>query len=121
MKIRLDYVTNSSSSSFIICCSEIKDKKSLINYIKEEYGRKGQSIIDYHILKGSDVKEEYRNIFEDLYVSKNDINKIDNEKEYLFAYEDIEDEPGCSAALTYDVSHESIEHLFSDSWSGFNG
>jgi len=121
MKIRTDFVTNSSSSSFIISCSEILDKEALITYLKEEYGRKSEGVINYHIMKGTDVKDSCIHIFDELYISKDDIAKVEDDKEYLFAYEDIEDSPASSAAITYDVSHKSIKHLFSDSWSGFNG
>ena len=118
MKFRKDFVTNSSSCSFIICCDEILNKEALINYLKEEYGRKSKGIIEYHILKGKDVKNECKYINSNLYISDSDINQIEDDKEYLFAYEDIEDRPGCSDALTYDVSHKSLKHIFSDSYTG---
>jgi hypothetical protein len=121
MKIRMDFVTNSSSSSFIVSCSEILDKEALITYLKEEYGRKSEDIIKYHIVSGKDVKEECENITDYLYVSASDLEQVEDEKEYLFCYDDIEDCPSCSAGLTYDVGHESLKYLFSDSWSGFNG
>ena len=120
MKIRYDFVTNSSSSSYIISCSEILDKEALFEYVKEEYGRKGEGIKNY-IVKGSEVKEECENVFYELYVDKKDIEKVENDKEYLFVYRDIENEPGGSAAMSFDVCHKSLNHLFSSTWSGFNG
>lgn len=119
-KFRMGFVTNSSSSSYIITCGEILDKEALLIYLREEYGIKGEGIIN-HIVSGKDVKQECEHIFDNLYVNSSDLEKIDDEKEYLFAYEDIEYRAGCSAALAYDVYHKSVKHLFSDSWSGFDG
>jgi len=120
MKMRLSFVTNSSSSSYIICCSEILDKEALIEYLQEEYGRRGKGILE-HITIGKNVKEECRYINSDLYISQSDVDLVEDDKEYLFAYEDIEDSPGCSAAMTYGVSHKSLKSLFSGSHSGYDG
>jgi len=120
MKMRLSFVTNSSSSSYIICCSEVLDKKALIEYLQEEYGRRGNGILNY-ITSGKEVKAECEHINSDLYLSQSDVDLVEDDKEYLFAYEDIEDSPGCSAAMAYDVSHKSLRSLFSGSYSGYDG
>jgi len=120
MKVRLDYVTNSSSSSYIICCSEVVDKEALTEYLLEEYGRRGKGILNY-IISGKDVKVECEYINSNLCISRSDVDLVEDDKEYLFAYEDIEDDPACSAAMAYDVSHKSLKSLFSGSYSGYDG
>ena len=120
MKIRLDFVSNSSSSSYIICCSEVLNKEALTEYLLEEYGRRGKGILEY-IVSGKDVKQSCRRINDNLYIDPSDVALVEDDKEYLFAYEDIEDEPACSAAMAYDVSHNSLKTLFSGNYSGYDG
>lgn len=51
MKIRTDYITNSSSSSFIIV-SKINKCQELIDYMKEEFGKYGLNLIEEYLVKG---------------------------------------------------------------------
>ena len=44
MKIRTDFVTNSSSSSFIVI-SKVDRTDELVNYLKEEYGKYGLELL----------------------------------------------------------------------------
>ena len=71
MKIRKDFVTNSSSSSYI-CIAKIDMGNELIDYIKEEFGRYGIKLLKKYARKGSDIKN----------------SKYDQIKEYL-EYQDM--------------------------------
>lgn len=53
MKLRVDFVTNSSSSSFIVI-SKINYCADLVNYMKEEYGRYGERLLNELILEMRD-------------------------------------------------------------------
>lgn len=57
MKFRQDFVTNSSSSSYI-CVSKVNKNDELINYFKEEYGKYGIKIMDKYLIPGKEIKEE---------------------------------------------------------------
>lgn len=57
MKIRTDYVTNSSSSSFI-CVAKVNKTDELMEFMKEEYGKYGVSLMDKLVVTGKRMKED---------------------------------------------------------------
>ena len=102
MKIRLDYVTNSSSSSFVIC-AKVNLCDSLEKHMSEEYGKYGTTLLKEHLLTSdtvlNDIEADHEWI-DDNYIGEDDAQEIkrliekDPDSCYLFATVYIEDTEG---------------------------
>ena len=54
MKIRNDFVTNSSSSSYVVIF-KVDQNQELMDFLADEYGRFGTKIAEKYLKKGSDL------------------------------------------------------------------
>ena len=55
MIIRCGFISNSSSSSFVVVY-KVKDMDKLYNYMKEEFGKFGMSLVDRYVWDSDDPK-----------------------------------------------------------------
>lgn len=84
MKIRLDYVTNSSSSSYV-CIAKVDMCDELREYMKEEFGKFGLRLLDEYVRTGAEIKKsEYNRIYEILEYS-GELDSLEDDKHYLDA------------------------------------
>lgn len=84
MKIRRDFVTNSSSSSYV-CVARVDLCDELREYMKEEFGKFGLRLLDENIQTGAQIKaEEYNQVKNELeFFDK--LDALEDDKYYLGA------------------------------------
>lgn len=128
MKIRLGFVSNSSSSSYIIACHEVLDKDALRAYMEKRYGETGKEAFEQYLTTGKAVKqrvEEYvaHGWGEGVEISQEEYDQVRDDAEYLFVDEDIAGRPLLPGGIIFSLKEETpgSKEVFRDSWTGFNG
>ena len=108
MKLRVDYVTNSSSSSFVIV-NKVNDCGELRAYMEEEYGMYGIRLLDHYLVNGVDIRHTY---------DKKKANDPDEYEENYIYYELPEDHCPNEVYVDEEVTFEpNFKYLFSTHYS----
>lgn len=81
MKIRQDFITNSSSSSYM-CVAKIDFSDELRQYMKEEFGRFGERLLAEQIQTGAEIKRDKAEIYDRF---EDCLDELDDDAYYLGA------------------------------------
>ena len=130
MKIRTDFVTNSSSSSFIVCFARVSDREkaqsvidkyNLQTYsaeeVRKEYGYWDDYIgNDFARVYPGDVLKEYPNDSFIIIWDSNDAWYDEEEDEYIYDYSF-----SCNEVIDELLKNDGFSDIMTDEGEGFDG
>ena len=114
MKIRQDFVTNISSSSYI-CVAKINLTDELRTYMKEEFGRFGERLLNEMLETGAEIKNaEYHQITNEL--DEEFVEELEDDAYYLtasfIAWTNDGDTEGDDAFLYRNIPEEYMTEIY---------
>lgn len=115
MKIRTDYVTNSSSSSYV-CIARVDLCDELREYMKEEFGRFGLRLLDEYVQTGAAIKADEYGLIKETLDFSDDLGALEDDKYYLGAsfivWTNDGDTDGDDAFLYNNIPEKYMEEIY---------